>query len=71
MICNEYSVISTRSATPPYDQWRDQWRAHAAHAFATPQHTTSEARLAPEDTRLKTFVGELTLALNKSGERLG
>lgn len=44
-----------------YDQWRDQFLAHAANAFEVNQHNRTEARLAQENTRLKTLVGELTL----------
>jgi transposase-like protein len=53
-----------------YYQWRDQFLAHAATAFEDPQRTRKEARLAQENTRLKQLVGELTLALKKSDERL-
>ena len=44
-----------------YDQWRDQFLAHAAHAFDVHQHTRPEARLAQENARLQQRVGELTL----------
>jgi transposase-like protein len=38
-ICHEHP----RSHSP-YDQWRDQFLAHAAQAFEAPQHTRTEAR---------------------------
>jgi transposase-like protein len=44
-----------------YDQWRDQFLAHAAHAFDVHQHTRLEARLAQENARLQQRVGALTL----------
>jgi hypothetical protein len=51
-----------------YDQGRDPLLAHARHAFAGPQHGRPEARLAQENARLKTLVGERTLALTKRDE---
>jgi transposase-like protein len=54
-----------------YYQWRDQILAHAAYAFEAHQHTRTEARLAQENARLKTLVGELTLELKESDELLG
>jgi len=65
-ICHEYQISQSQSY-----QWRDQFLAHAAHAFEAPQHTRTEARLAEENARLKTLVGELTLELNKSDELWG
>jgi transposase-like protein len=44
-----------------YDQWRDQFLAHAAKAFEVHKQSQCEARLARENARLKTLVGELTL----------
>jgi hypothetical protein len=55
----------------PYDQWRDQCLAHAAHAFEVPEHSQREARLVRENVRLKAVVGELTWECQKSDERLG
>jgi transposase-like protein len=44
-----------------YDQWRDQFLAHAANAFEVHPHTRKEARLEQENTRPKKLVGELLL----------
>jgi transposase-like protein len=55
-ICPEYQLSQSQ-----YYQWRDQFLAHAGNAFEVPQHTRTEARLAHENARLKTLVGELTL----------
>jgi transposase-like protein len=38
-ICHEHQMSHS-----PYDQWRDQFLAHAAHAFEAPQPTRTEAR---------------------------
>jgi transposase len=65
-ICHEHQISQSQ-----YSQWRDQFLAHAANAFEAPQHTRTEARLAPENARLKTLVGELTLELKNSDERWG
>jgi hypothetical protein len=54
-----------------YDQWRDQFLACAPQAFEVQEHNQKEARLARENARLKTLVGELLLELKKSGEVLG
>jgi transposase-like protein len=64
-ICTEHHISQS-----PYDQWRDQFLAHAAKAFESHQATTKEVRLERENTRLKPLVGELTLALKKSDELL-
>jgi transposase-like protein len=53
-----------------YDQWRDQFLAHASRTFEVQQYDRKEARLAREDARLKALVGELTLELKKSDELL-
>jgi hypothetical protein len=55
-ICNAPQISQS-----PYYQWRDQYLAHAAHAFKVPQHPWKEAHLEQENARLKTRVGELTL----------
>lgn len=55
----------------PYDQGRDQFLAHAPQAFEVPAQSQREARLARENTRLKTLVGELTLELKQSDAVLG
>ena len=44
-----------------YDQWRDQFLAHAPKAFEVHEQSQREARLARENVRLNTLVGELTL----------
>jgi transposase-like protein len=65
-LCNEYQINQSL-----YYQWRDQFLAHASKAFDVPQSQRKEARLAHENARLKTLVGELTLELKKSDELLG
>jgi hypothetical protein len=54
-----------------YDQWRDQFLAHAAKAFEVHEQSQREARLAREHAKLKTLVGELTREFKKSDEVLG
>jgi hypothetical protein len=49
-----------------YDQWRDQFLAHATKAFEDPQRARKEACLEQEHTRLKPLVGELTFELKKA-----
>jgi transposase-like protein len=44
-----------------YDQWQDQFLAHASHAFEVQQHGRQQVRLAQENAQLKKLVGELTL----------
>ncbi len=51
-MCTEHQISQSQ-----YDQWRDQWLAHAAHAFEVNQHTRKEARLEQEHARLKKLVG--------------
>ncbi len=65
-ICNEHQISQSQ-----YYQWRDQFLANAANAFAAHQHTRKEAHLAQENARLKKLVGELTVELKKSDELLG
>jgi transposase-like protein len=65
-ICHEHQISQSQ-----YYQWRDQFLAHAANAFAVNQQNRTEARLAQEHTRLKTLVGELTLEFKTSDELLG
>jgi transposase len=65
-ICNEHQISQSQ-----YYQWRDPFLAHAEQAFEAHQHTRTEARLAQENARLKTLVGELTLELKKSDELWG
>jgi transposase-like protein len=64
-LCHEHQISQSL-----YDPWRDQFLAQAAKAFEDPQRTRKEARLQPENARLKQLVGELTFALKKSDERL-
>jgi transposase-like protein len=65
-ICTEHQISQAQ-----YYQWRDQFLAHAAKAFEVHEQSQREARLARENARLKTLVGELTLELKKSDELLG
>ncbi len=65
-VCTEHQISQSQ-----YDQWRDQFLAHAANAFEVHQHTRKEARLEQENARLKNLVGELLLELKKSDELLG
>jgi hypothetical protein len=65
-LCAEHEISQA-----PYDQWRDQFLAHAPKAFEVHEQSHREARLARENARLKTLVGELTLELKKSDEVLG
>jgi transposase-like protein len=63
---NEHQISQAQ-----YYQWRDQFLAHAPKAFEVHEQSQREARLARENTRVKTLVGELTLELKKSDEVLG
>ena len=65
-LCNEYQISQSL-----YYQWRDQFLANASRAFEGQQDDRKEARLARENARLKTLVGELTLELKNSDEWLG
>jgi transposase-like protein len=65
-LCTEHQISQA-----PYSQWRDQFLAHAPKAFEVHEQSQREARLAQENARWKTLVGELTLALKKSDEVLG
>jgi transposase-like protein len=65
-ICHKHQISQSQ-----YYQWREQFLAHAAHASKAQQHTRTDARLAQENARLKTLVGELSLALKNSPERWG
>jgi transposase-like protein len=44
-MCTEHQISQSL-----YDQWRDQFLAHAAHAFEVAQHSRQEARLEQEHT---------------------
>jgi transposase-like protein len=63
--CTEHQISQSL-----YYQWRDQFLAHAAHAFEVHQHTRKEVHLEQENARLKRLVGELLLELKKSDELL-
>jgi transposase-like protein len=65
-LCNEYQISQSL-----YYQWRDQFLANASKAFDGQQRHRKETRLVRENARLKALVGELTLELKKSDERLG
>jgi transposase-like protein len=65
-LCTEHQISQAQ-----YYQWRDQFLAHAPKAFEVHEQSQREARLARENARLKTLVGELTLELKKSDEVLG
>jgi len=56
-ICTEHQISQSQ-----YYQWREQFLAHAAKTFEVQQHAQQEARLEQENARVKTLVGELTLA---------
>jgi transposase len=64
-ICNEHQISQSQ-----YYQWRDQFLAHAGHAFEVRQHTRKEVHLEQENARLKKLVGELSLESKKSDEWL-
>jgi Transposase len=55
----------------PYDQWRDQFLAHASSACEVHQDHQKEAPLERENARVNALVGELRLALTKREEGLG
>jgi transposase-like protein len=65
-LCHEHQISQAQ-----YYQWRDQLMAHAPKAFEVHEQSQREARLARENARLKTLVGELTLELKQSDEVLG
>ncbi len=65
-ICSEYQISQNQ-----YYQWRDQFLSNAGKAFETAKQSRREERLAKENERLKSLIGELTLELKKSGEWLG
>jgi transposase-like protein len=65
-LCNEPQIGQAQ-----YDQWRDQFLAHAAKAFEVHEQRPREARLLKEHARLKTLVGELTRVRKTSDEMFG
>jgi transposase-like protein len=56
-VCPEHQISPSQ-----YYQWREQFLAHAAKAFAVQQPTQKEARLEQANARPKNLVGELLLA---------
>jgi transposase-like protein len=64
--CTEHQISQAQ-----YDQWRDQFLAHASSACEVHQDHQKEAHLERENARLNALVGELLLALKKSEEGLG
>jgi hypothetical protein len=62
-LCAEHQISQT-----PYDQWRDQFLAHAPKAFEVYELSPREAPLARGNARLKTLVRELTVELKTSSE---
>jgi hypothetical protein len=65
-LCAEHQISQAQ-----YYQWGDQSLTRAPKAFGVHEQSQREARLARENARLKTLVGELTLELKKSDEVLG
>jgi transposase-like protein len=55
-LCNEHQINQSQ-----YYQWRDQFLANASKAVEVHQDAQKDARLARENTRLKSLIGELTL----------
>ena len=66
VICNEHQISQSQ-----YYQWRDQFLAHASHAFAGQQYGRQEIRLAQKNAQLKKLVGESTVEREKSDELWG
>ena len=62
-ICGEYQISQNQ-----YYQWRDQFLSNAGKAFETAKQSRTEERLARENERLKSLIGELTLELKKNDE---
>ncbi len=60
-LCTEH-----QSSQSLCDQWRDPFLANATTACEGHQQSQQEARLARENARLKSLVGELTLGLKKA-----
>jgi transposase-like protein len=65
-LCTEHQISQAQ-----YDQWREQFLAHAAQACEVHERSQRDARLGREHVRLKALVGELTLELKTSDELLG
>ena len=62
-ICGEYQISQNQ-----YYQWRDQFLSNAGKAFETAKQSRTEERLAKENEKLKSLIGELTLELKKNDE---
>ncbi len=62
-MCQDYQISQGH-----YDQWREQFLAHATKAFDVEQQSRREQRLQQENARLKQVVAELTLELKKHDE---
>ncbi len=60
-LCNEYQIHQTQ-----YYKWREQFLANVPKVFDTKQQSKNEDRLARENQRLKTVVGELHMELKKN-----
>jgi transposase-like protein len=65
-LCHEHPISQRQ-----YAQGRDHLLATASQAFESPHDAPQEVRLARENARLQTLVGELTGEVNKSDEGLG
>jgi transposase-like protein len=65
-LCTEHQIRQAQ-----YYQWRDQFLAHAPQAFEVHEPSRKEARLEPENVRLKKLGGALRLELTKRDEVLG
>lgn len=62
-ICSEYRISQNQ-----YYQWRDQFLSNAGKTFEAAKQSRTEERLARENEKLKSLIGELTLELKKSDE---
>ncbi len=65
-LCPEHQISQT-----PFDQWRDPCLAYASKAVEVHEQSQREARLARENARVNTLVGELPRERNNSDEVLG
>jgi transposase len=54
-LCHEHQISQSQS-----DQWRDHFLAKASKACEVHRDAQKDARLARENTRVQTLVGELT-----------
>jgi len=60
-ICNAYQISQTQ-----YYTWRDVFLKNAHQSFETKKRSHREERLASQNERLKSMVGELTMELKKN-----